>query len=123
MPATRYSAQLGNTLYRLTVARPYGTAADPEGASAEDSVIDAVKLWKRQGTVVADDAVAIAAGQCGRDVTVRKPGGLAARASIFFPATQQKVYIVEVSQTGPGPAADPLDDRRFRESLTLALAQ
>jgi len=123
VPATRFWAKAGGTLYRLTVARPWGTAADPEGTTAEASVLGAVRQWDKQGTVIADDDVAISAGQCGHDITLRKPDGLGARASIYFPATQQKIYIIEVTQTDAATPVDPLDDRRFRESLTLALAQ
>lgn len=124
VPATRYWAKQGDVLYRLTVAHYNGTAADPDGTTADAQVAGAVRAWKRQGTVLADDSVAISAGQCGRDVTIaRKEDGLRARASIYFPASQHRVYLLEVAQLARDVPIDPIDDRRFRESLALVLPQ
>jgi|GEM_PF-3396016 len=123
VPATRYWARQGDTLYRLTVANYWETDASPDGPGAEDAVDGAVRLWKKQGTVLSDDSVAISNGQCGRDVVLRTPDNLETRASIFFPATQHRIYIVEVTHSRARGTLDPLDDRRFRESLALATAQ
>lgn len=118
VPADRYWVQSGDTLYRLTVAHLYETQAD------DGDVVDkAANVWRGQGTVLADNWVAISGGQCGREVTVRAADGTTSRVTIYFPSSQHRLYVIEAARKGAVPPADPEDDRRFRASLTLAKAE
>ncbi len=114
VPATRYTAQVGHTVYRLTAAHLWETAADEP-----DAVRQASRLWRRQGQLLSDVSVAVGNGQCGRELKLRRRDGTLTRASIFFPSSQHRLFIVEVAGAAPGVAVDPEDDRRFRASFTL----
>jgi hypothetical protein len=115
VPATRYWARSGGTLYRLTVAKLWETEADDGNA-----VDDGARLWTRNGTVVANDSVAINAAQCGRDIALKTPDGLAARARIFFPSSQHRLYVIEVAQGQGGAAPGAEDVDRFLQSFAVA---
>lgn len=115
VPATRYWARSGGTLYRLMVAKLWETEADDGNA-----VDDGASLWTRKGTVIANDGVAVSAAQCGRDIALKTPEGLAARARIFFPSSQHRLYVIEVAQEAGGATPGAEDTDRFLQSFTLA---
>lgn len=116
VPATRYQASADGVLYRLTVAEIWQSGADDANA-----VDEGVRVWKRQGAVLSDDSVAVSAAQCGRDVAVRTTDGRKARAWIFFPSSQHRLYVIETS--GPGDGAEPAGGAFFRQSFTVAKPQ
>lgn len=115
VPDTVYEARQGSTLYRLTAVHLWQTDGD------DPAVLDReIARWQRRGEVVKDAAVAIPAAQCGRDITLRDTDGATVHSTLFFPSSQHRLYIIEVRHAAPPEPQDALDDRRFRDSFTVA---
>ena len=114
VPATRYEAAAGGVQLRVTVAKLWETDAD-----TPDAPDQAAHLWSHGRTLASLDVVGLANAQCGREVSQRESDGSVARARIFFPSSQHRLYIVE--SRGPAPAPGGPDVAGlFQQSFAVA---
>ncbi|MGZ6011503.1 MAG: subclass B3 metallo-beta-lactamase [Caulobacteraceae bacterium] len=110
-PAHTYTAQQGQVVYRLTVADISGRSVDREAV-----IRHAVERLSRGG-VLRTYAEARIRAIYGRQISVERPDGARAVASVFL--GPGRLYEVEASAPGPDGRAATASLIRFQQTLNL----